>query len=165
MTRRVFFSFHYDRDIWRVSRVRNSNVIQSSDFEGEGFIDSVSWEQLKRKGEDAIKEWINKELTNTSVTVVLIGAKTSTRDWVEYEIKQSINGTKGLLGVRIHDISDENENTDSPGRNPLHDHSIPLKNGTSQTASTYYNTYNWVTDNGRDNIGDWIEEAASLAGR
>lgn len=165
MTRRVFFSFHYERDIWRASQVRKSNVIGGSDIKGKGFIDSASWEKLKKKGDSAIRSWINKQLTNTSVTVVLIGAKTSSRDWVNYEIEQSIDEGKGLLGIRIHNIEDNNRNTDIRGSNPLSNHSIRFTNGTSRIASTYYNTYDWVVDDGYNNIGNWIEEAATLAGR
>ena len=31
MARKVFFSFHYERDAWRVAQVRNSNVITGLD--------------------------------------------------------------------------------------------------------------------------------------
>ena len=27
MARRVFFSFHFENDIWRVNQVRNANVV------------------------------------------------------------------------------------------------------------------------------------------
>lgn len=165
MARRVFFSFHYGRDIWRVSQVRQSDVVSSSDIQEEGFIDSASWEQLKKEGNDSIEAWIDRELTNTSVTVVLIGAETANRDWVEYEIEQSIADGKGLLGIRIHNISDSNGNTDTRGTNPLDDHTIHFTDGSTRRASDYYNTYDWVTNNGRDNMGSWIEEGASLAGR
>jgi hypothetical protein len=29
MARRVFFSFHYDNDVWRANQVRNANVVAS----------------------------------------------------------------------------------------------------------------------------------------
>ncbi len=90
MARRVFFSFHYERDILRVGQIRNSGITKP-DLESAGFIDAASWESLKRQGDDAIKRWINSQLDGTSVTVVLIGAQTSERDWVKYEIEQSYN--------------------------------------------------------------------------
>ena len=31
MARKVFFSFHYERDAWRVAQVRNSNIITNLD--------------------------------------------------------------------------------------------------------------------------------------
>ena len=74
MARRVFFSFHYERDIWLASQVRNSWVTKP-DREAAEFWDAASWEEVKKKGEEAIKRWIDKQLEGTSVTVVLIGAE------------------------------------------------------------------------------------------
>ncbi|HEC91575.1 MAG TPA: TIR-like domain-containing protein, partial [Candidatus Atribacteria bacterium] len=83
MARRVFFSFHYERDVWRSNVVRNSWVAKP-DREAAGFIDSAEFETLKRQGEEAIKRWINRQLEGTSVTVVLIGSETYKREWVRY---------------------------------------------------------------------------------
>lgn len=86
MARRVFFSFHYDGDILRVGQIRNSGIVLPQGDTPTGFIDKASWESVKRQGDDAIKRWIDNQLQNTSVTVVLIGAETAQRPWVNYEI-------------------------------------------------------------------------------
>jgi len=31
--------------------------------------------------------------------------------------------------------------------------------------SEIYKTHDWIDDNGRENLGDWIEKAAKAAGR
>lgn len=80
MARRVFFSFHFERDAWRASQVRNSGVTKND----AGFIDSVDWEEVKKKGDKAIKAWIDEQLKGTSVTVILIGNETSERKYVQY---------------------------------------------------------------------------------
>jgi len=80
LVRQVFFSFHYGRDIWRVNQVRNSWVVKK-DREAAGFVDAAEWEEVKREGEDAIKEWIDDQMHGTSVTAVLIGNETAGRDW------------------------------------------------------------------------------------
>ena len=54
MARRVFFSFDYERDVWRVGQIRNSWVTKP-DREAAGFWDAAAWEEVKKKGEDAIK--------------------------------------------------------------------------------------------------------------
>ena len=149
MARRTFFSFHHGRDIWRVSQVRNSWVTQP-DREAAGFWDAAEWEKVRVQSEDAILKWIDKQLEGTSVTVVLIGAETSKRPYVAYEIKQSIKRGNGLLGIYIHNLKDMEGKTDTMGSNPL-------PNG--------YPTYDWVYDDGRKNIGDWIEKAAKAANR
>jgi len=105
MARRVFFSFHYDRDIWRANQVRNCNVVTGADT--AGFFDHSEYEEAKKKGSDGIKRMILNNLKNTSVTVVLIGTETASRPWVQYEIRESIVRKNGLLGIYIHHLKDQ----------------------------------------------------------
>jgi hypothetical protein len=164
MARRVFFSFHYERDILRVGQVRNSWVTKPT-IEEAGYTDSASWESLKRQGDNAVKRWINSQLDGTSVTVVLIGAETSTRDWVKYEIKQSYSKGNGLLGIYIHNIKDlKTKQTDSKGKNVFGEIGKD-ENGNSVYFYQVAHSYDWVNDDGYNNLGDWIEEAARNAGR
>ncbi len=153
MSRKVFFSFHFKRDAWRAGQVRNSNLL--ADEDKYGIIDSVDWEKIEREGEEAVKRWIDGQLKNTSVTVVLIGAKTAERDWVDYEIRKSWERGNALVGLRIHNVKDQDGKTDSPGPNPLDE--IRLTNGAA--LSSICKTYDWVSDDGRKNLGQWIEEA------
>jgi Thoeris protein ThsB, TIR-like domain len=110
MARRVFFSFHFDRDIWRANQVRNANVVAGSDV--AGFFDHSEYSEAKKKGDEAIKRMILRHLKNTSVTVVLIGRETANRAWVRYEIKQSIAQDNGLLGIYIHHLKNQERETD-----------------------------------------------------
>jgi len=151
MVRRVFFSFHYERDIWRASQIRNSWVTKP-DREAAGFWDVASWEEVKKKGEEAIKRWIDRQLEGTSVTVVLIGAETSESKWVQYEINQSWDRGNGLIGIHIHNLKDQNGRTDIKGGD------IFVKLG-----YTGIKTYDWVNDNGYGNLGDWVEAAYQRA--
>jgi hypothetical protein len=116
MPRKVFFSFHYERDIWRTNVVRNSGVVEGSS--AAGFYDASLWEEAKKKGDAEVKKLIDKGLIGTSVTVVLIGAETSQRPFVDYEIEQSIARGNGLLGIYISGIKDSNGKTDSQGSAP-----------------------------------------------
>lgn len=94
MARRVFFSFHYERDAVRAGQVRNSNVVKDRSINTSDFIDAAKWEEIKRGGNVAIKKWIENQLNGTSVTVVLIGYETHTRKYVGYEIEQSYKRRK-----------------------------------------------------------------------
>lgn len=163
MARRVFFSFHYERDGQRASVVRNSWVTKPNNEEA-GFIDSAKWEEVKGKGDEAIKRWIENQLDGTSVTAVLIGAQTSTRQWVQYEVKRSHERGNGMLGIYLHNIKDWAGNIDSPGANTFGELST---NAVGQTVYFWqkYLTYDWVTDKGYDNLGGWIEAAAKQARR
>src|SRR3954462_13232725 len=104
MARKVFFSFHYERDLWRVNVVRNSGMVEG--LSAAGFNDRSLWEETKRRGDDAIKRLIDSGLNGTSVTVVLIGAETASRKYVSYEIENSVARGSGLVGIRIHNIKD-----------------------------------------------------------
>lgn len=164
MARRTFFSFHYERDIWRVNQVRNCWVTYNS-IEEAGFIDAAAFEQLKKKGDDAIEEWIDKQLKGTTVTCILIGAETSTRRWVKKEIQKSIDKGNGFVGIYIHNIKDNSGNTDTKGHNPLEDFKIKATDGLYYPLTSFYTTYDWVYNDGYTNIGAWVEAAAKKAGR
>jgi len=100
-------------------------------------------------------------MENTTVTAVLIGAQTADREWVQHEIMEGWNRGNGIIGIRIHNIKDQNQKTDTPGRNPLEDFKLP--DGT--VLSSICKTYDWVIDDGRKNLGKWAEEAAEIRSR
>lgn len=146
MARRVFFSFEYS-DVQRAMVVRNSTVVQGK--EAAGFIDAAAFEKLRRTGDNAVRAWIDRQLQNTSVTVVLVGDRTCTSKWVKYEIEQSKKRGSGLLGIDVSKISDlQGRTTERCGKLP-----------------TGYPFYLWNKEGGRKNIGAWIEKAAKAAGR
>lgn len=160
MARKVFFSFHYDRDVRRVVQVRNSWVVRSNS-EAQPFFDKAEWESVKQRG---IEKWIEEQLAGTSVTVVLIGSETYDRDWVRHEIKRSYELKKGIVGIYIHNVKDPQNGTDHKGRNPLDYWGIP-QNGTRVLFSSLYKTYDWVADDGYNSFPSWVEAAAKAAGR
>lgn len=146
MARRVFFSFKY-KDVSRAMVVRNSWVTQGK--EAAGFVDAADFEKIKRQGDAAIKRWIDSQLKGTSVTVVLVGQHTCNSRWVKYEIEQSIKIGNGLLGVDISKIKD-------------------FQGSTSERCGQIpkgYPFYLWYKDDGYNNLGEWIEQAAKKAGR
>jgi len=104
MARRVFFSFHYDNDVWRANQVRDSNVVAGMDV--AGFFGESEYKEA-RKRKEATKQMILRHLDGTSVTVVLIGTQTANRPWVKFEIEQSIAQKNGLLGIRIHHLKNQ----------------------------------------------------------
>jgi len=147
MARRVFFSFKYKPDVSRAMVVRNSWITQGR--EAAGFIDAADFEKIKRQGDAAIKSWIDGQLRGTSVTVVLVGAKTCSSRWVKYEIEQSKALGHGLLGIDISKVKDFSGNTtERCGRIPVG-----------------YDFYLWNNDDGYNNMGGWIEKAAKEAGK
>jgi len=163
VSRRVFFSFHYDQDILRVGQIRNSGIVLAPGDTSVGFVDKASWESVKKSGDNTIKRWIDDQLANTSVTVVLIGSQTANRPWINYEVIESIKRGNGLFGIYIHNVTDLNGYTDYKGQNPF-DY-LFWNNGNGAAISGIYPTYDWVQDSGRQNLPVWIERAAKAAGR
>ena len=163
MARRVFFSFHYDNDINRSMTVRNSWVTQRK--EAAGFIDKAEFEKVKRQGDQAIRNWIDKQLEGTSVTVVLIGSDTLNRPFVQYEICQSLQRNNGIIGVHIHNIRDMlTSRTCTKGVT----HTIIGRYSDGHPA--YFDEvcdgiYDYTMQNGYNNLGIWIEMAALKHGR
>ncbi len=148
MARRVFFSFHYQRDIWRVNQIRS--IPNVTGCAAAGFQDGSIWEEAKKKGDATIKALINKGLENTSVTVVCVGSKTAGRTYINYEIDQSIARGNGIVAVQIHHLKDKDGTTDPAGATP------------SKITAGGYKVYKYVD---HESLGKWIEEAAKAAGK
>src|SRR6266436_6196742 len=141
MARRVFFSFHYQRDLWRVNVVRNSGAIEG--IAAAGFQDASLWEETTHKGEIAVQQLIDSGLEGTTVTVVLIGAETANRSYVSYEVERSVARGNGILGIRINNIKDRDGHIDPPGEVPI----ALVKVGAT--------IYSW--EYGK--LGDWVDDA------
>lgn len=152
MARRVYFSFHYEKDVWRASQVRNSWVTKP-DREA-AFYDAAEFEAVKRQGDEAIKRWINRNLEGTTVTAVLIGEDTCYRWWVKYEIQRSIERDNGIIFIKIHNLKDQDGNTCQEGA---------MDFGEIDVGG--YPVYDWVNDDGYNNFADWVEGSALVAGR
>lgn len=162
MARRVFFSFHYDRDVRRVVQVRNSWVVRK-EHEAQPFYDKAEFEEAKKRA-GGIEKWIEDQMRNTSVTVVLFGAETYDREWARHEIKRSFELNKGILAIDIHNIKDPQKGVDVQGRNPLQYWNVE-RGGRKITFDQIYSSYDWVNDDGYANLANWIEAAATAAGR
>jgi antiphage defense system Thoeris ThsB-like protein len=148
MARRVFFSFHYQNDVWRVNQIRNMPNITGS--AAAGFHDASLWEEAKAKGEAAVKKLIDDGLKNTSVTVVFIGAETAGRKYINYEIEKSIERGNGIVGIQIHHLQDQNGDTDAVGKTP------------AKLRAAGAVVYKYVS---KEKLAERIEEAATAAGR
>ena len=143
----MFFSFEYEHDVSRASVVRQSGMTKG--IEDAGYIDAAAFEKVKKKGDDAVKQWIDDQLQGTTVTAVLVGEYTCSSKWVKYEIEASEQRGNGLLGIDISKIKDLDGNTSERcGKLP-----------------SGYPFYLWNTDEGYKNLGTWVEDAAKAAGK
>jgi hypothetical protein len=154
MARKVFFSFHYDNDVWRANQVRNS-WITKPDRQTAGFMDHADFEQLKRKGDAAINSWIDNQLIGSTVTAVLIGSETLQRPYVKYELEQSLKRGNAILGIYINQLKNSMGYTTSRCSTNV---VIGYKNGLPVYFSAFP-IYDWIDNKGYDNLGKWVESA------
>jgi hypothetical protein len=84
MARRVFYSFRYKQDNWRVQQVKQMGAV-----EGQPLLSSNQWETVKGGGDSAVKKWIDDQMYGKSCLVVLIGNATAGRKWIKYEINKA----------------------------------------------------------------------------
>lgn len=162
MARKVFYSFHYNPDCSRVAQVRNMGVV-----EGNPAASDNDWESVKKGGDTAIEKWIDGQLYGKSCAIVLIGANTAGRKWINHEIIKAWNGNKGVLGVYIHGLKDLDGKQSVQGANPFA--SITFGNTTLATVVKAYNppytdskqVYSYISQN----LADWFEEAITIRGK
>jgi len=159
MTRKVFYSFHYDLDAWRTNQVRNIGVV-----DGSKPVSKSEWETVKKDGNKAIKEWIDDQLKDRSCTVVLIGKETASREWVQYEIETSWKMGKGLVGIYIHNLLDQHSQPTARGKNPFDQFKLNGKELSSivKTYDPRFPDSKLVYDHIANNLSSWVEEAIAI---
>lgn len=157
--RQVFFSFEYNKDVWRAAQVRNMGKVSDSST----FSDN-DWEEVKSKSNSDIEKWIDDQMAKRSCIVVLIGKTTSSRKWVKYEIEKAYELNKGIVGIYIHGLEDAEGNQTDKGANPFY--SLYTNDGErlskyvtcfESTYKTSKNVYNDISNN----IEELIEDAIS----
>lgn len=161
--RRIFHSFRHSYDWWRVQTLRQIGAI-----EGQPLLSSNDWEKVQRKGDRAIRAWIDEQMVGRSCVVVFVGSATARRKWVNYEMKKGWGDGKGVVGIYIHRLKNSQGKQNAKGANPLASVTVTTKSGPkllSKVAKTYdppyassTDVYNYI----KDNIEDWIEEAIAI---
>lgn len=161
MARKVFYSFHYQVDSWRVSQVKNMGSV-----EGQPLLSSNEWEDVAAGGDAAIEAWIDREMSGKSCNVVLIGSQTAGRKWIEHEFKKAWGANKGVVGIHIHRLLNQAGSSSSKGRNPFEgftlndgkvrfDSVVPVYDPSGSDSSAVYATI-------KNNIEAWVEEAIRI---
>lgn len=153
--RQIFYSFHYDNDVFRVQQIRNIGTLENNEP-----VSPNDWETVKRGGETSIKKWIDENLKYKSCLVVLIGAETANRKWVKYEIEKAWNDGKTVLGIYIHNLKCPRNGTCNQGANPFDSFTL---NNNGKLLSSVVKCYNPKSNDAyndiKNNIEYWIEDA------
>lgn len=161
MARKCFYSFHYVADNWRASTIRNIGAI-----EGNQPVSDNDWESVTKGGSSAIEKWISDQMYGKSCTILLIGASTAGRKWIDHEIVKTWNDKKGIVGIYIHNLLDRNSKQSVKGANPLL--GVHLGGGARSLATiakAYDPPYSASTDVYKyisDNVEKWVDEAIAI---
>ena len=162
--RRIFYSFHYAADSWRAATVRNIGVV-----EGNRPATDNRWEEVKKGGDAAIRRWIDGQMQHRSCTLVLAGASTAGRPWIDYEIKRSWETGMGLAGIHVHHLLDRNGYPSGRGNNPFAHFTIKDRSGYERDFASVVRCYDppgydskacyaWI----RDNLSAVVEEGIRI---
>lgn len=162
MARNVFYSFAYAEDHSRAAQVRNIGAIH-----GNTPLRDNDWEAVKRGGDTAIKKWIEEQLDGTSCTIVLVGASTALRPWVNYEIERSWNRGRGVFGIRIHRLRNFAGQQGVRGANPFDE--LHFTGGLKRSLAYVVPLHDPLTTDSKEaygqiarNIEQWVEAAIQL---
>ena len=154
---KVFCSFEYKKDAWRVAQIRNAC---------KSIIDVLAtdrdWEEVRVKSDNAIKEWIDAQIALSTCVVVLIGSTTAYRKWVLYEIEKAYELHKGLVGIYVHKIRNVVGDRTGKGKNPFE--SVLTRGG--EKLSDYVTCYDSprlssdaVCEDIAEHMGELVESA------
>ncbi len=113
-TRKVFLSYHHERDHWRAYKIRKMFEMDTSLTFSED-----EWEEVENKADAEIEEWVDSQIEASDCVVVLIGEETAKRKWINYTIKQAYEMDKAIVGVYVHKLIDDKGNPDERGENPF----------------------------------------------
>jgi len=152
--RQIFYSFHFANDVMRVQQIRNIGALEDNKPVSEN-----QWEDIKRKGDNAIKRWIDDNMSYRSCVIVLIGTETAERKWVQYDIKKAWEDKKGLFGIYIHNLKCPKTGKCLKGPNPFD--LFEFSDGTK--LSSFITCYNPNPEDAysdiRTHLESWVEKA------
>lgn len=162
--RKIFYSFHYDNDVFRVQQTRNIGALEDNEP-----VSANTWEEVKKGGDSEIEKWINNNMKNRTCVVVLFGEETTTRPWVRYEIIKGWNDGKGVLAIHIHNLKCAKMIKDNPfasgkcnkGLNPFDTFTIDDKDMSSIVKCYDPNPADPYNDI-KNNLEKWVEKAIEI---
>lgn len=82
--RKIFPSYDWDEDVAYVNQIINYPKIVG--VENAGFMKNVPNEEIK-KSDEAIANWITKNMNGCSCYVLFVGERTYLSRWVHYEME------------------------------------------------------------------------------
>jgi hypothetical protein len=144
---RVFISYHYDSDnkiAREITEIINADRINAF---------TVIRENEKKKDAKIIKNWVDKEIKKTKITILLISRETLTREYVSYELTKSLANGNSIIPILI----DSQEN--SFKEEDVNSIEQKLSN---ELINKKFKMRRWFQGNGKENILRWLNEELKI---
>jgi hypothetical protein len=154
MAKKCFLSFYWKEDSWRVSQVKQIGTI-----EDQPILDGNAWEQIKRKGDDAVKSWILTNMAGRQCLIVLVGSKTADRRWVRYEMKEAWKKGMGVIAIHVHNLKDQDGNQSTKGSNPFTGLTVDGQKIVGKVYDPPFSTSTNVYNHIKENVEAWVNDA------
>jgi len=161
--REVFFSFEYEKDFYRATQIRNMfKVTAEDDIYGE------EWKTTFSKDPESIKAWLREQIELRDCLVVLIGVTTANNPWINFEIETARDFGKGIVGIYVNELEDQNGNVTARGHDPFrfvdstHFEGKKLHDTINRFESSYV-VNKAVCNDIKDHLEEIVEEAVIQA--
>ena len=88
---KVFISYHYAKDQNIAKTI--VNIVNNDGFNQFRIVE----EKGKVISPNEVEKWVDKQLDNSKITILLISRKTFSRNFVKYELRKSVEKIKLLF--------------------------------------------------------------------
>lgn len=96
----VFIS-HYWKDDAKVQRLKERLINKGYNIRNYS-VDSTKHTEKRRPSDEVIKRFLRRQVSWSGTFICLVGKKTHTRPWVNYEIEQAKKQGKKIIGIYTH---------------------------------------------------------------
>jgi hypothetical protein len=139
MNKNIYLSYKCD-DTDKACMIKNQLISQG--FGVQGFDDTIDFYAIKHQGEAAVVAWIESQLFDSDITIVVLGQNTLESGWVELEIKQSLARGNQVIFVNMRNETE---------------HSSLVKDYCATLASEAP-LYHWQQDQGATDLHEWVDQ-------
>jgi len=103
-SKNVFIS-HYGKEDEKVQRLKQRFAEKGYSIRNYS-VDSTKHTRKKRPSDELIKRFLRRQISWSSSLICMIGPKTHTRKWVNYEIEAAYKQGKKIVGIYTHGNND-----------------------------------------------------------
>lgn len=141
---KVFISYHYAKDQNIAKTI--VNIVNNDGFNQFRIVE----EKGKVISPNEVEKWVDKQLDNSKITILLISRKTFSRNFVKYELRKSVEKNKIIIPIVIDDKANNFKEKDYNKIKGLLE-----KKGIIDVVIR-----RWYKQKGEDNIISWLYEAS-----